>query len=105
MAGKNLCTPAKAQVTQAGEGRYHVVLPGHLERGASIPNAEGRRVRIENAQGWVCWDVAAANGCAGPAEALRVKTENGRTNFLVTGPAGRAMARSEGAFEFDVIFE
>lgn len=105
MAGKNLCTPAKAQVTQAGEGRYHVVLPGHVERGTSIPNAEGRRARIENAQGWVCWDVAAANGCAAPAEALQVNTEQGRTHFWVRGPEGRSMAKSEGAFEFDVILK
>lgn len=122
LEGRNLCTPPEAEVRKTGEGRYHVVLPGHLAWGASLPNAEGRKVAVANARGAVCWDAQAADGCSGPEGlagaagdgwlsgreargALIVKTEGGRTFFSVNGMAGRRMARSEGYFEFDAIIE
>lgn len=98
--GKNLCTPPAAVVESRGPGRYHVVLPAHLEWGASLANADGRAVRVEKAGGYVCWD-AAAGGCSGPKDALLVKTEGGRTWFSVRG----ARRRSEGYFEFEVVVE
>jgi hypothetical protein len=125
LEGRNLCTPAEAAVEEKGLGRYHIVLPGHLEWGASIPNPNGRPVTISNPRGSVCW--AAADGgtgdCGGPGGvpagwdyraraallapdfnqgALITKIEKGRTWFSVNGRKGKGFARNQGFFEFDV---
>ena len=100
---RNLCTPAKAAVEETGAGRYHVVLPAHLEWGASVPNPAGRKAVITNAVGAVCWDVKSrgAEGCGGPAKALVTRNRGGRTWFSVNDRNG-AFGDNEGYFEFDV---
>jgi len=127
---RNLCTPEKASVEAIGPGRFHVILPAHLEWGASVPNASGRAVEIGNARGNVCWDLQGLGpmGCNGPegdglragagfvapndqAGALIQRTVNGQTSFSVNGrmrnvfrnQSGAAEFREhEGFFEFDV---
>ena len=101
---RNLCTPERAVVEPRDAG-YHIVLPGNLEWGASIPNAAGRAVTIENEHGIVCQDFKArgSEGCSGPAGngagALIMSTHDGRTWFSVNG---HSFKNNEGFFEFDV---
>jgi len=116
----NLCTPESAFVEQSGAG-YHVVLPGNLEWGVSIPNPSVRPVVVTNAKGIVCWDPKApgSQGCSGPsgngeaagagflatdspAGALIKKTQGGRTWFSVNGHNGGAFKGNEGFYEFDL---
>jgi hypothetical protein len=116
----NLCTPESAFVEQSGAG-YHIVLPGNLEWGVSIPNPSGRAVIVTNAKGIVCWDLKApgSQGCGGPsgnggaagagflatdspAGALIMKTQGGRTWFSVNGHSGSAFKGNEGFYEFDL---
>jgi hypothetical protein len=125
LPGRNLCTPERAFVESSGAG-YHIVLPGNLEWGASIPNTQGRTVTIANAHGIVCWDFknrgwqgcsgpsgsdTAANGRAAgagflrpdaPAGALVIRDRDGRTWFAVNGWSGAAFKDNEGFYEFDV---
>jgi hypothetical protein len=56
-------------VIEHRDAGYHVILPGNLEWGASIPNPPGRTVMVTNALGIVCWDVKTrgSNGCSGPS--------------------------------------
>ncbi len=102
---RNLCTPERALVEDRGTGSYHVVLPGNLEWGASIPNPAARPVAIGNGRGSVCRDVASrgADGCVGPS-ALIQRTVAGRTSFWVDAPAVSAgdPRVNEGYLEFDV---
>lgn len=117
---RNLCTPERATVENKGAG-YHVVLPGNLEWGASIPNPPGRTVVVTNAHGFVCWDLKArgSDGCSGPsgnganagagfvaedaaAGALVTRTREGRTWFSVNGRAGSGFNDNEGFYEFDL---
>jgi hypothetical protein len=109
--GHNLCTPDQPIVDETQPGRYHVVLPGNLEWGASVANPSGREVVVENARGTVCWDLAArgSDGCTtlsgGIANqkspgSLIMKTERGRTYFSISD---RHFADNEGYFEFDAI--
>lgn len=97
---RNLCTPEQATVQQTGPGKFHIILPGNLEWGASIPNSGARPVTIANARGSVCQDVAArgAEGCAGPG-ALMQRTVDGRTSFSVSVRGDPRDA--EGYLEFD----
>lgn len=97
---RNLCTPEQATVAQTGPGMFHIVLPGNLEWGASIPNLGVRPVTILNAHGSVCQDVATrgADGCAGPS-ALIQRTRDGLTSFSIRVPGDARTA--EGYFEFD----
>jgi hypothetical protein len=105
---RNLCTPEKAVVEQRPGGVYRVVLPAHLQWGASIPNPSGRDVTIANAKGLVCWNVAelGQNGCNGPegnpAGAGRIiqRTVKGRTEFSVDDRTNH-FADNEGYFEFE----
>jgi len=98
LPGRNLCTPEHAVIDEIATGRFHIVLPGNLEWGASIPNPDGRPVTIANATGSVCHDVESlgAAGCSGPGAVIQRTTE-GRTWFSVNG----SMSDSEGYFEFD----
>jgi hypothetical protein len=110
---RSLCTPERALV-EPREGGFHVVLPAHLEWGASIPNPEGRPVIIENAHGIVC----RAKNCSGPegsgeapgdgflmpglpAGALIMTDREGRAWFSVNGRGGTGFKASEGFYEFD----
>lgn len=114
--GHNLCTPERAIVDEIKPGRYHVVLPGNLEWGASVPNPRGREVVVNDAHGTVCWDLQARGpeGCSGPdgssgvtgglskdkpAGALIIKTHGGRTYFSVNDSNFKD---NEGYFEFEV---
>lgn len=116
---RNLCTPERAVVERRETG-YHVILPGNLEWGASIPNSPERTITVINAQGIVCWDVKAqgASGCSGPAGngtiagagflvaeapagALIMSTREGQTWFSVNGRAG-GFKSNEGFYEFDL---
>lgn len=114
--GHNLCTPDRPIIDETQPGRYHIVLPGNLQWGASIPNPSGREVLVGNPRGTVCWDLQARGpeGCTGPdgsptlagslqkdkpAGALIMKTERGRTYFSVND---RNFADNEGYFEFEV---
>lgn len=117
---RNLCTPESATVEHRGSG-YHVILPGNLEWGASIPNLEERRVTVTNAHGIACWDVETrgANGCSGPsgdgtpagagflaadapAGALIMSARQGRTWFSVNGRSGLEFKNNQGFYEFDL---
>jgi len=116
-----LCTPEGAIVERRSAG-YHVVLPGNLEWGASIPNPTERSVVVTNARGTVCWDVGAlgSNGCSGPAGsglrggqaflatdaaagALIMRNSEGRAWFSVNGRSGGGGFRdNQGFYEFDL---
>jgi hypothetical protein len=104
LPGRNLCTPEHAAidavVNDGGSRAFHIVLPGNLEWGASIPNPEGRPVIIANASGSVCHDVETlgAAGCSGPGVLIQ-RTAEGRTWFSVNTPAG--VNANEGYFEFE----
>jgi hypothetical protein len=99
LAGRNLCTPREGSVEERGEGVYAVVLPGHLEWGASVPNAQGREVEIRKGSGYVCWG---EGDCGGPAGMVRMKTEGGRTYFGVV-PKGGNRTKNEGYFVLEVL--
>jgi hypothetical protein len=102
LPGRNLCTPEEPLVEERGGGLFHVVLPAHLEWGASVPNPDGRAFEIVNGQGLVCWDVARGNeGCGGPDGALLSRTAGGRTHFSIKD-AGGNFTDNQGYFEFDV---
>jgi len=104
---RNLCTPERAVVEPRDAG-YHIVLPGNLEWGASIPNPSGRAVTIDNEHGIVCQDfkTQGSNGCSGPAGnglgGLIMSTHDGRTWFSVNGRGGADFKSNEGFYEFDV---
>jgi hypothetical protein len=122
-AGRNLCTPAQADVREDGPGRYHIVLPAHLPWPASIPNPANRTIEIDNAKGYVCLGISAPERCSGPAGmsasilrdrhrssplqpdgnlgALIFRSERGRTFFSVNG-SERLFGGNEGFFEFNV---
>jgi hypothetical protein len=99
---RNLCTPERATVERKGAG-YHIVMPGNLEWGTSIPNADGLKVEIANAHGIVCWDVKekGTDGCSGPEAGLVTENHGGRTWFSVNGHGGN-FKQNEGFYEFDV---
>jgi hypothetical protein len=100
LPGRNLCTPEHAVIDESDSGAFHVVLPGNVEWGASIPNPEGHLVAIRNASGSVCHNVESlgAAGCSGP-EALVQRTTDGRTWFSVSIPG--PLNAKEGYFEFE----
>lgn len=117
---RNLCTPESAVVERCDTG-YHIILPGNLEWGASIPNALRRTVTVTNAHGIVCWDAKTqgSNGCSGPAGngtlagagflaadapagALIMRTREGNTWFSVNGRRGVGFKNNEGFYEFDL---
>ena len=115
--GHNLCTPDRAIVDETQPGHYHIVLPANLEWGASVPNASGREVVMDDARGTACWELQAhgSEGCSGPdgsakltgglskdqpAGALIVKTQGGRTYFSVNDTN---FADNEGYYEFEVV--
>jgi hypothetical protein len=117
---RKLCTPESAVVEHRDAG-YHVILPGNLEWGASIPNSPGRTVMVTNPHGIVCWDVKirGANGCSGPsgngttagagflaadepAGALIMRTREGHTWLSVNGRSGLGFENNEGFYEFDL---
>ena len=129
LEGRNLCTPRDATVEEKAPGHYHVVLPAHIEWGASIPNPDAVPIAISNAHGSVCWPDAngGAQECGGPdgvadinkhgargtlldaghnPGALVSKNEKGRTWFSVNGRQGRdfkpGFKDNQGFFEFDV---
>lgn len=107
LPGRNLCTPARAAGSEPSPGRFHVVLPGHLEDGAGIPNPEGRQPVVTNGNGIVCLGPGESGraNCAGPAELLTVRSGGGRTYFAVRGATAVAPALRQGFFEFDVEFD
>jgi hypothetical protein len=106
LPGHNLCTPEHAVIDETASGVFHIVLPGNLEWGASIPNPQGRPVTIANTSGSVCHNVETlgAAGCSGP-EALIQRTADGRTWFSINVSSvradGRGSAATEGFFEFE----
>jgi len=104
LPNRNLCTPAQAAVNEASPGRFHVMLPAHLEGGASIPNPRAREAAISNAKGIVCLaaNPAATPQCAGPSELLNARSANGRTYFEVRATAEAPLTQRQGFFEFDV---
>ena len=113
------CTPERAIVEPRGPGLYHVLLPAHLEWGASVPNPAGAAALVRSAQGTVCLDRTAescigphgkgetvASGLLVPGEppgALVIKTVSGRTWFSVNGRTGADFHQYQGFFEFDVV--
>jgi hypothetical protein len=117
---RNLCTPESA-VVEHREAGYHVILPGNLEWGASIPSPPGRMVVVTKAHGIVCWDFGARgpDGCSGPsgngtpvgegflaadapAGALVMKTHDGRVWFSANGRRGVEFKNNQGFYEFDL---
>ena len=121
MADHSPCTPEEALVETKGPGLYHVVLPAHLEWGASVPTPSGSKVNVGAATGTVCLDFASrgATSCHGapgdgkragegflrPEEAagsLIWKVERGRIYFSVNDRSGEAFRAHGGWFEFDV---
>lgn len=105
-----LCTPPKASVEEAGPGRFHVVLPAHLEWGASVANPDGAAIEVINAQGHVCWDAkdVSGKGCGSafdPPGTLASRSREGRVEFSVDPMLGRGrMSDRSGYLEFDVVF-
>lgn len=116
---RNLCTPEHGSIETTGPGRFHIILPAHVEWGVSVPNATGRAVAIGNARGKVCWDLKGlgAMGCNGPegnglragagfvapeekAGALIQQTVNGQTSFSVNGRTRNVFRNKDGAAEF-----
>ena len=116
---RNLCTPEHGSTEATGPGRFHVILPAHVEWGVSVPNASGRAVTISNARGKVCWDLKGlgAMGCNGPegnglragagfvapdekAGALIQQTVNAETSFSVNGRMRNVFRNKDGAPEF-----
>lgn len=118
----NLCTPERAIVEGKGAS-YHVILPGNLEWGVSIPNPDNRAVVIGHPHGIVCWNkTAGSEECSGPSGkaaqagvellredvlpgALIMRNREGRTWFSVNGRAGDSFKDQEGFYEFDVQIE
>ena len=117
---RNLCTFESA-VVEHRESGYHVILPGNLEWGASIPSPPGRTVVVTKAHGIVCWDLGARgpDGCSGPsgngtpvgegflaadapAGALLMRTHDGRVWFSVNGCNGVEFKNNQGFYEFDL---
>jgi hypothetical protein len=117
---RNLCTPESA-VVEHTEAGVHVILPGNLEWGASIPNPPGRTVVVTNAHGIVCWDLRTrgSDGCSGPsgngtpagagfvatdapAGALLMRTPEGHVWFSVNGRSGVEFKNNQGLYEFDL---
>ena len=115
-----LCTPEKA-VVQRNEAGYHLILPGNLEWGVSIPRLPKQTVEVNNAHGIVCWDAKTrgSTGCSGPsgngrpagagfvvtdapAGALIMRTRDGRTWFSVNGRSGVGFQENDGFYEFDL---
>jgi len=98
LPGHNLCTPEHAVIDETGSGAFHIVLPGNLEWGASIPNPEGRPVAIANTSGSVCHnvDTLGVAGCSGPGALIQRNTD-GRTWFSMSG----SVSGNEGYFEFE----
>ena len=111
---RNLCTPEKATVETLTPGHYRIMLPAHLEWGASIPGAGS--VVIESPRGVVCWQasqctsgatpgtVAAGAGFLVPDQppgAVVMRAKDGRTWFSVNGRPG-AFSRNEGYYELEV---
>jgi hypothetical protein len=111
---------ARERRYQHSDGGYHVILPGNLEWGASIPNSPGRTVMVTNAHGIVCWDMKerGSDGCSGPggsctpagagflgadapAGALIMRAGQGHTSFSVSGRSGVDFKNNEGFYEFD----
>jgi hypothetical protein len=118
LAERTLCTPPRAKVEAMGPGRWKVVLPAHLEWGASVETKKA--VRVVAAGGTVCWSVAgkANHGCNGPegdASMDRTKTidprsaagsliqqrSEGRVSFSVNGLQSH-FEKNEGYFHFEV---
>jgi hypothetical protein len=110
LPGRNLCTPEHAVIDESDAGIFHIVLPGNVEWGASIPNPMGRPVTISGGSGSVCHNVETlgAAGCVGPG-ALIQRTMEGRTWFSVktfsvdtfSANAGEQVSANEGYFEFE----
>lgn len=121
MPDRNPCTPEEGIVEMKEAGRYHVVLPAHLEWGASVPTPSGSKVNVGVATGTVCLDFAgqgaischgaegdrkrAGEGFLKPEEAagaLVWKVQGGRIYFSVNDRSGDAFRAHGGWFEFDV---
>ncbi len=115
------CTPGQEIVEARGPGRYHVLLPAHLEWAVSIPVPVGAIVTVSGATGIVCLDfrLQGPASCSGPqgsgaasgegflvpekpAGALVSKRADDRTYFSVNGRRGAAFRHQDGYFEFDV---
>lgn len=118
---RSQCTPEREIVEPKAPGQYHIILPAHLEWGASIPNADEAAVAVSAAKGTVCLDAQSrsTSSCTGPegsgqradesflapgrgVGALVIKTVGGQTYFSINGHSGAAFRRHEGYFEFDV---
>lgn len=81
---------------------FHVILPAHLESGASIPNPSGRKVSIRNLVGQACWELASGGCGGGSADKLIQRQGSGKTIFLLRDSM---YADNEGFFEFDALVE
>jgi hypothetical protein len=103
MPGKNLCTFEKASIEETSQDLFHVILPAHLQWGASIPNPSGRRVTLQDARGMACWEARrGSEGCSGPTPVTLIqRNANGRTYFSVHDPSG-SFSDNEGFFDFQV---
>jgi hypothetical protein len=122
MPNRSQCTPERAVVRETSGGRYHVILPAHLEWGASIPTPSGKSAKVLKSIGTVCFDSqsGAAASCSGPegrgklagegflepdkpVGALISKTTGNRTYFSVNDRGGTSFEKHQGYFEFDVV--
>jgi len=122
LPNRSQCTPERAVVRETGGGRYHVILPAHLEWGVSIPAPSGKSARVLRSVGTVCLDSqsADAGSCSGPegrgqragegflapdkaAGALISKTTGNRVYFSVNDRSGTDFQKHQGYFELDVV--
>jgi len=98
---RNLCTPEDPMVEGVSPGEFHVVLPAHLEWGASIPNPASREVAIAGTRGTACAS-AGKDGVVDCAAKLVHRTRNGRTEFSIEFPTRNNARSNQGYLEFDV---
>ncbi len=78
---RNLCTPKSAVVEEKVSGKFSVIVPAHLEWGASIPNPQGRPISVSDSHGLVCFDVSGD----GADTRLSVNIRKGKTSKLNQG--------------------
>jgi hypothetical protein len=118
---RSQCTPERPMVKDVAAGKYHVILPAHLEWGVSIYVPPGNNVTVSGSTGTVCLDSQSrrTSSCNGPqgdgklagegflspdndAGALISKTIGNRAYFSVNGRSGADFKKQQGYFEFDV---
>jgi hypothetical protein len=88
-------------IEEKSPGEFHIVLPAHLEWGASIPNPSSREVIIAGTRGTACAS-AGKDGVIDCAPKLIHRNRNGRAEFSIEFPTRPNARSNQGYLEFDV---